>query len=84
MNARIERAVNSENLGARITKNGGLDQKIWDEEPFKGKTVFLGVCWGNSRIWSGWSVLAQKTGALAKFGIFSGIFVLFGVVRTFV
>jgi hypothetical protein len=28
MNARIERAVNSENLGARITKKGALDQKI--------------------------------------------------------
>jgi hypothetical protein len=28
MNARMERAMNSENLGARITENGALDQKI--------------------------------------------------------
>jgi hypothetical protein len=28
MNARIERATNSENLGARITENGFLDQKL--------------------------------------------------------
>jgi hypothetical protein len=28
MNARIERAMNSENLGARIMGNGALDQKI--------------------------------------------------------
>jgi hypothetical protein len=29
MNARIERAMNSENLGARIVRNRVLDQKIW-------------------------------------------------------
>jgi hypothetical protein len=29
MNARIERAMNSENLGARIVWNKVLDQKIW-------------------------------------------------------
>jgi hypothetical protein len=29
MNARIERATNYENLGARIMENGALDQKIW-------------------------------------------------------
>jgi hypothetical protein len=29
MNARIERVMNSENLGARIMWNGALDQKIW-------------------------------------------------------
>jgi hypothetical protein len=29
INARIEGAMISENLGARITKNRALDQKIW-------------------------------------------------------
>jgi hypothetical protein len=41
MNAIIERAVNSENLGARITENGALDQKIWALEVLKGKMVIL-------------------------------------------
>jgi hypothetical protein len=40
MNARIERAVNSENLGIRITENEAWNQKIWDLEAFRGKTVF--------------------------------------------
>jgi hypothetical protein len=42
MNARIERAMNSENLGARIMRNGALDQKIWVLEACKGKMVFSG------------------------------------------
>jgi hypothetical protein len=53
MNERIERVVNSENLCARITENRALDQKIWALgalEAFRGKMVFLGVFWGNSRI----------------------------------
>jgi hypothetical protein len=29
MNARIERVMNSENLGTRIIENGALDQKMW-------------------------------------------------------
>jgi hypothetical protein len=29
MNARIERAMNFENLGTRIMENKALDQKIW-------------------------------------------------------
>jgi hypothetical protein len=33
MNARIERKMNSENLGARIMENGAL-------EAYRGKTVF--------------------------------------------
>jgi hypothetical protein len=41
MNAIIERSVNSENLGARITENGALDQKIWALEVLKGKMVIL-------------------------------------------
>jgi hypothetical protein len=40
MNARIERAMNSESLGARIMGNGPLDQKIWALEDFRGKIVF--------------------------------------------
>jgi hypothetical protein len=40
MNARIEREMNSENLGARIKRNRALDQKIWALEACRGKTVF--------------------------------------------
>jgi hypothetical protein len=29
MNVRIEKAMNSENFGARITGNRALDRKIW-------------------------------------------------------
>jgi hypothetical protein len=61
---------NSENLGARNTENGALDQKIWALEALRGKIVFVGVFWFFLKFWSGWRVLAQKTGALAKFGIF--------------
>jgi hypothetical protein len=42
MNARIERAMNYENSGARIMWNGALDQKIWVLEAFRVKMVFLG------------------------------------------
>jgi hypothetical protein len=78
MNAIIERAMNSKNLGAGITRNGALDQKIWFLEAFRGKTVFFRRFWGNSNFfWSGWRVLAQKIGALAKFGDFSVIFMEF-------
>jgi hypothetical protein len=42
MNAGIERAMNFDNLGERITKNGAVDQKIWTLETFRGKTVFSG------------------------------------------
>ncbi len=42
MNARIERAMDSKNLGTRITGNGALDQMIWALEAFRGKMVFLG------------------------------------------
>jgi hypothetical protein len=41
MNACIESAMNYENLGARITENRALDQKIWAIEAFRGKTIFL-------------------------------------------
>jgi hypothetical protein len=42
MNARIKRVMNSEKLGARITGNRALDQKIWALEASRGETVFLG------------------------------------------
>jgi hypothetical protein len=42
MNARIERVINSENLGARIMRNGALDQKIWALKACRGKTIFSG------------------------------------------
>jgi hypothetical protein len=34
--------MNSDILGARITKNGAWNQKIWALEAFRGKTIFLG------------------------------------------
>jgi hypothetical protein len=37
MNVGIERAMNSENLGARITENRALDQKIWASEVLGAK-----------------------------------------------
>jgi hypothetical protein len=50
MNARIERATNSKNLGVRITENRTLYQKIWALEVIRGKTVILGVLGGISGI----------------------------------
>jgi hypothetical protein len=58
MNARIERMMNSENLGARITENGALDGKIWALEALKGKTVFLGGSGGICQILGGRKALA--------------------------
>jgi hypothetical protein len=40
MNARIKRAMNSKKLGARIMRNGALDQKIWALEAFREKQYF--------------------------------------------
>jgi hypothetical protein len=42
MNARIDRAINFESLGANITENGALDQKVRTLEAFRGKMVFSG------------------------------------------
>jgi hypothetical protein len=42
MNERIERAMNSENLGAGITENGNLDHRILALEACRGKMVFSG------------------------------------------
>jgi hypothetical protein len=40
MNARMERAMNYENLGTRIAENGALDQKIWALELAGAKWSF--------------------------------------------
>jgi hypothetical protein len=40
MNARIKIAMNSENLGERITQNRALDQKVWALGSFRGKIGF--------------------------------------------
>jgi hypothetical protein len=34
--------MNFENLGAKIKENEAWNQKIWAQEAFRGKTVFLG------------------------------------------
>jgi hypothetical protein len=39
MNARMERAMNSKNLGTRIMESVALDQKIWALEVIRGKTI---------------------------------------------
>jgi hypothetical protein len=44
MNAEMERAMNSESLGAIIAENGALVQKIW---AFK----VLGAKWSFKRFW---------------------------------
>jgi hypothetical protein len=48
MNAEMERVMNSEKLGARITANWALDQKIWAFEVLGAKWSFqevLGHFW---------------------------------------
>jgi hypothetical protein len=40
MNARIEREMDSENLGARIMRNEALNQMVWDLEALMGEMVF--------------------------------------------
>jgi hypothetical protein len=42
MNARMERVMNSKNLGTRIRGNGALDREIWALEVFRGKLVISG------------------------------------------
>jgi hypothetical protein len=39
MSTGMERAMNSEKLGARIMENGAMDQKIWALEVMWGKMV---------------------------------------------
>jgi hypothetical protein len=67
MNACIESAMNYENLGARITENRALDQKIWALEAFRAKQSFYEVLGQFWNFWSDWRVLALFTGTLAKF-----------------
>jgi hypothetical protein len=43
MNAEMERAMNSESLGTRITENGALDQKIWAFKVLGAKWSFQKV-----------------------------------------
>jgi hypothetical protein len=43
MNPGVERALNSECLGIRITENGALDQKIWAFEVLRAKRSFQEV-----------------------------------------
>jgi hypothetical protein len=69
--------VNSQNLGARITKNGALDQKIWALEAFRVKRSYQECSRVILEFWSGWRALTQKTRPLAKFENFSVIFVDF-------
>jgi hypothetical protein len=70
--------MNSENLGARLTKNGAWNPKIWALEAFKGKTVFLGGFGVILEFLEWLEGLGQKTGALAKFGDFQGFLWNFG------
>jgi hypothetical protein len=62
MNAGIERMMNSENLGTRITENRTLDRKIWALEALKSKIVFLGGSGGICGILSGRKALTRKNG----------------------
>jgi hypothetical protein len=77
MNAGMERAMNSKNLGARIAENGALDKKTWAFEVLGENGLFKRL-WGISgmfRVAGGsW---CKKTRAYAKFGKFSGIVVEF-------
>jgi hypothetical protein len=47
---------------------------------FRGKTVFSGGSRQFLNFWSSWRVFGEKDRALAKFGIFSEIFGVVGVV----
>jgi hypothetical protein len=77
MNARTERVMNSKNLGARIMRNGALDQKIWALEAYMGKMVFLGGSGLILEFLEWLEGLGAKDKALAEFGNFLGIFVNF-------
>jgi hypothetical protein len=70
MNARMEIAMNSKNLGAKITENGAPN---WALEVIKDKTVISGGSAGISRILEWLEGLGAKDrGALAKFVIIQG------------
>jgi hypothetical protein len=75
MNAIIERAMNSKNLGAGITRNGALDQKIWFLEAFRGKTVFSGGS-GATLIFLEWleGLGTKDRGSCKVWGFFSDFY----------
>jgi hypothetical protein len=69
--------MNSENLGARITGNRALDQKIWALEAFKGKIVFSRCSRGICGIFEWLQGLGIEHRSFAEFRNFSRIFVDF-------
>jgi predicted amidohydrolase len=75
MNAKIERAMNSENLDVRLMRNRALDQKIWALEASRGKNSLFRRFWGNSGIFGvvggSWR---KRQGLLRSLGIFQGFF----------
>jgi hypothetical protein len=77
MNAWIERMRNSVNLGTRIMKNGALDGKYGLWKISKAKQYFQEVLWVFVEFLSDWKLWHERTGALAKFGIFLRILVDF-------
>jgi hypothetical protein len=77
MNAGMERAMNSENLGARIMENGALYQKIWALKVLGAKQSFQEVLGHFLNVQSSWRAFVTKTGAYAKFGEFLEILVEF-------
>jgi hypothetical protein len=82
MNAKIERAMNSENLGARITGNDVLDQRIWALEVLKCQMAFLGDSEGIRGIleWlEGFG--AKDRGSCEVWGFFGDFVAFFGVFR---
>jgi hypothetical protein len=81
MNARIERVMNFENLGAKIMRNRALDEKIWALEAFKDKAVILGGSGGICGILEWLEGLGAKEQGLLRnlrifwwfFGILEGL-----------
>jgi hypothetical protein len=64
--------MNSVNVGARIMRNGDLDQKIWAMEAFRGKMVFLGGPRVILEFLEWLEGLGAKDRAPANFGDFRG------------
>jgi hypothetical protein len=77
MIARIERAVNSKNLGAGIMWNRDLDQKIWALEALKGKMVISRDSGEFLESLEWLEGLGKKYRGSCKVWEFSGIFVDF-------
>jgi hypothetical protein len=66
--------MKSENFDARNMENGALDRKLWLWKLWRVKIVFSEGYGGICGIFSGWKLRRERIGALAKFGIFLGIF----------